>query len=262
MNSLDELIEFLRPETRLDVKSLALHHVLSMTGDPQSRNLLTFHKNAINYVVGLAFDEREQKAINKDAFFTLINLAADEICAKKLIEANPNLIKCLIEYVANESSPFADTACAVLSNISRGKRNSELIFDFLSSVNEQDKSNNNESASPTKSSVSFEQLLKVFCTENFNKKNRLDYLAPFICNLTQLDRVRDLILDDKLVLLRLLPYTTYLRSNIRRGGIVGSIKNCTFCYGNFFFYYFRTDLSFYLKNTKQKQTSSSSSLKR
>lgn len=36
----------------------------------------------------------------------------------------------------------------------------------------------------------------------------------------------------KILLKRLLPYTTYLRSNIRRGGIIGALKNCCFDFGN------------------------------
>ena len=236
MDPLNELVDFIRPETRLDVKQLAIHHVLSMTGNASSRNMLIAHKDAVKNVTTLAFKSDEQKSINKDAFFTLINLAVDELNAKRLIETCPDLIQRLIEYIADENSPFSDTACAVLSNLSRGKRNSELIYEFLKESDPSDANNNSKDANAKpKKHITFMRLLEVFCTENFNKKNKLDYLGPFICNLTQLDSVRELILNDKLVLLRLLPFTTYLRSNIRRGGIVGCIKNCSFSYGKTLF---------------------------
>jgi hypothetical protein len=227
MDSLNELSEFIRSDSRLDVKTLALHHVLSMTGDFESRNLMLSHPTLLISVIILAFKKDEQKSINKDAFFTLINMSAEELNAQRLMEKNPVLVRLLIDYILDENSKFSDTACAILSNLSRGKKNSETIYKYFES-NSSD-SNNNEK----KGNFSLEKLLTVFCTENFNKTNRLDYLAPFICNLTQLENVRNVILEDNMLLLRLLPYTTYLKSTIRRGGIVGAIKNCCFNYGLF-----------------------------
>lgn len=222
MEALNELCDFLRPDTRLDIKTMALHHLLSMTGHIESRALLLSHPKALNYVIILAFKPDEQKSVSKDAFFTLINLSADELDANVLISKNPALVRLLVEYILDENSRFADTACAVLSNLSRGKKNSEIIFkNYLANTG------------GSKTAISFDRLLQVFCTENYNKhKNNLDYLAPFICNLTQLESVREAILNDLNLILRLLPYTTYMRSTIRRGGIIGSIKNLCFNYGN------------------------------
>ena len=228
MEALNELTEFIKPDSRLDVKTLALHHVLSLTGNFESRNLLLSHPKILTQVIILAFKKDEQKSIAKDSFFTLINMAAEELNAKRLMEKNPVLVRLLIEYILDENSKFSDTACAILSNLSRGKKNSETIFSYFDSASND--SNNND----TKGSFSLERLLTVFCTEKFNKTNRLDYLAPFICNLTQLEQVRELVLNENILLLRLLPYTTYTNSTIRRGGIVGAIKNCCFNYGNLF----------------------------
>lgn len=213
----DELVEFVRSHERLDVKSLALHHMLSMTGAFDSRRLLVEHAHALDVLAEMAFANEQQVALNKDAFFCLINLSADEIDAAKILGrgSGTRLVERLLAYVMDESSRFADTACAVLSNLSRGKANSERIFE-----------------AHFKSPESLERLLKVFCTEAYNKTNKLDYLAPFICNLTQLEAVRLLVLNNTIILQRLLPYTTYQRSIIRRGGIIGAIKNCCFNYGN------------------------------
>jgi hypothetical protein len=236
MEALNELVDFLKPETRLDVKTLALHHVLSMTGNFESRKLLLSHPKAISYVIILAFKKDEQKSIAKDAFFTLINLSADEIDAGVLIQKNPALVRLLIDYIMDADSKFADTACAVLSNMSRGRRNSEAIFVKYFEPASNDSNNNTTSeekpTTPVKSTINLDKLLQVFCTEDFNKTNNLDYLAPFICNLTQLESVRSSILNDSLLMMRLLPFTTYKRSMIRRGGIMGSIKNLCFNYGD------------------------------
>ena len=53
-----------------------------------------------------------------------------------------------------------------------GNRQSEMIFEIMQA----------------ESSQNLDRLLTVFCIEDYNKKNKLDYLAPFICNLTQLKR--------------------------------------------------------------------------
>lgn len=213
---LNELAGFLNANVRLDVKSLALHHVLGLTGTTEGRSLLITNKILIENVINLAFNDNDQKSIIKDAFFTLINLTANEVISLQLLLSSKQLTLKLLDYVINPDSKFADVACGVLSNLSRGKRQSELIYDIMKS--------------DTKYSI--DRLLTSFCIENYNKNNnKLDYLAPFICNLTQLDDVRQNILENILLFKRLLPYTTYLRSTIRRGGIIGSIKNCCFDYG-------------------------------
>lgn len=222
MEVLDELCDFITPETRLDVKTLALHHVLSMTGSVESKALLLSHKKILDNILTLAFKSNEQNATNKDAFFTLINLSADEHQARQLLDILPDLIDKIIDYICKEESRFSDAACGVLSNLSRTNENCKIIAKYFT-VND---SNNNEEIS----SRSLESLLKCFCTENFNKSNSLNYLAPFICNLTQLEEIREIILKENIILLRLLPYTTFAKSVIRRGGIIGAIKNCCFNY--------------------------------
>lgn len=236
MDSLNELIGFLQSSDRLDIRSLALHHVLSLTGNFESRKMLLSNPHLLKCLVTIAFDEKEQKQMNKDAFFALINLSADELDAKKMLTSSEiDLVANLLTYVLDENSKFSDTACAILSNLSRGKTNSQLIFDgYFASTDK-------------KSPFTLEKLLQIFCTENFNKTNRLDYLGPFICNLTQLDSARDLILNDSIILQRLLPYTTYKRSIIRRGGIVGAIKNLCFNYGKVLVLFFKIKKFFLFK---------------
>jgi len=213
-SELDELCDFLTPETRLDIKSVALHHVLSLTGTAEGRQELATCEKAINSIIKLAFSDKEQKSIIKDAFFTLINITSNEVTSLQLLHKNKTLIAQLGEYVLISESRFADIACGVLSNISRGKTPSELIYDTL-------ESNPN---------LSLDKFIQVFCLENFNKHNNLDYLSPFICNLTQTERARKKILEETLLFKRLLPYTTYVRTAVRRGGIIGAIKNCCFNY--------------------------------
>lgn len=172
METVNELADFIKPETRLDVKTLALHHVLSMTGSFESRQLLLSHEKILSYVVTLAFKKDEQASISKDAFLTLVNMAADELNAKNLLHKLPDLVKILIDYICDETSKHADVACAVLSNLSRGSSNCKTIAEYFKM---SDANNNTETPLHT-----LESLLKCFCTENFNKSNNLNYLGNFI----------------------------------------------------------------------------------
>jgi len=166
----NELAGFLKPETRLDVKTLALHHVLSMTGSFESRQILIAHNTILFDVLTLAFKKDEQAAISKDALLTMINMCADELNAKHIMHKIPNLVNLLIDYVCDETSRHADVAVAILSNLSRGTQNCKRISEYFMASD----SNNNETETPMHT---FEELLKCFCTENFNKSNNLNYLG-------------------------------------------------------------------------------------
>ncbi len=70
---------------------------------------------------------------------------------------------------------------------------------------------------------------QVFCRENYNAHAQLHYLGPVLSNLTQIKDARLALLDrDHYVIQRLLPFTEYAQSLVRRGGIVGALKNCCF----------------------------------
>ena len=168
METIDELATFILPEARLDLKSLALHYVLSMTGSFESRELLLKHSGILENLTKIAFSPEEQSQIQKDALLTFINLAADEFNAQALLYRLPHLVAKLIAYICQETSKQADAACSVLSNLSRGTQACKKIARYFTS---SDANNNGAPAH------SLESLLKVFCTEGFNKTNTLNYLG-------------------------------------------------------------------------------------
>lgn len=96
----------------------------------------------------------------------------------------------------------------ILSNLSRSSRHIEKIIDFME-----------------KADVPFDIVINAFTKNKFNNKGaNLHYLGPLLSNLSQSVRIRKYILDkDKCVIQRLLPFTEYTQSNIRRGGIVGKL---------------------------------------
>lgn len=74
------------------------------------------------------------------------------------------------------------------------------------------------------------RMAKAFAKLDYNKKkNKLHYLGPIFCNLTQTTRGRELICLNKHNLLdKILPFASYEDSIVRRGGTIGILKNICF----------------------------------
>ncbi len=76
--ALDELSEFLDPQGRLDLKSLALQTLLSLTGSQEGRHLILSSSNTslLSRVARLIFDDI-QESVRFDSLLFLINLTSD-----------------------------------------------------------------------------------------------------------------------------------------------------------------------------------------
>lgn len=111
-----------------------------------------------------------------------------------------------MEFILNKDSRISDPCCMILSNLSRPSGQIEKIIDLIE-----------------KGGFTFDILINAFTKNKYNNKGaNLHYLGPVLSNLSQSMRVRKYILDrDKCVIQRLLPFTEYRDSQIRRGGIVG-----------------------------------------
>ncbi|KAB1257800.1 Protein HGH1-like protein [Camelus dromedarius] len=74
-----------------------------------------------------------------------------------------------------------------------------------------------------------ERLVRALCTPGYNPRAPLHYLGPVLSNLSQRPATRAFLLDrDRCVVQRLLPLTQYADSSVRRGGVVGTLRNCCF----------------------------------
>ena len=76
--ALNELSEFLDPEGRLDLKSLALQTLLSLTGSQEGRHLILSSPDTplLSRVARLIFDD-VQESVRFDSLLFLINLSSD-----------------------------------------------------------------------------------------------------------------------------------------------------------------------------------------
>ncbi|KAH8417254.1 hypothetical protein KR222_007251 [Zaprionus bogoriensis] len=214
MDNVRELIQFMQPNQRLDLKAVALTHVLSLTGSAEGKNAILSLDDMLMAIFGLTYDANPTVA--KDAVLSLINLTAEEEGAVKVFQLAKQvqpafpIIDVAAKQICDEQAELADAWSMVLSNISRVE---SLVHEILDTLE-----------------PSLQQLAKAFAQLNYNKKkSKLHYLAPIFCNLTQVPRGRELCCLPKYRLLeKLLPFASYEESVVRRGGTIGIIKNICF----------------------------------
>uniref|UniRef100_A0A1A9ULT8 Protein HGH1 homolog n=1 Tax=Glossina austeni TaxID=7395 RepID=A0A1A9ULT8_GLOAU len=217
MESLTELVQFMQPSQRLDLKKIALTHVLGLTGTEDGKFAILSVDDLLTALFHLTADE--SLALAKDAVLALINLTADETGAVKVyntsreIQPAYDLIATAISHIIDENSYLADPWSMVLSNLTREESIAYGTLDILD-----------------ENPALMTQLIKAFTKLQYNKnKAKLDYLGPIFCNLTQTHRGRELLCRSKYNLLdKILPFSTYEESIIRRSGVIGILKNICF----------------------------------
>lgn len=207
-SELPELLSFLRVDTRADVKAGAAECVLGLSAHRDGCLFLGSKPELLRAVWALTSDP--SIAIVKDVYFTFINLSAEEELHQVLV-SDLDVLPLLCKNLLDPTFLFSDQICTVLSNLSRSDRTCASVYKAL-----QDK-------------VGLPKLVEIFCCENFNPKANLHFLGPLLSNLSQLEQAREQILDhDRCVVQRLLPFTQFEGSVVRRGGVIGTLRNCCF----------------------------------
>ncbi|XP_047437727.1 protein HGH1 homolog [Mugil cephalus] len=203
-----ELLSFLSPGTRPDVKGRATECILGLSGHRDGCRFLRSKPDLIVALFALTSDP--SIAIVKDCYFILINLSADETLHKVLV-TDVNVLPVLFKNLLDPEHPFSDQISSILSNLTRHEKTCKTVFKVLQ-----------------EEEVSLAQLVDIFCTEGYNKKAKLHYLGPLLSNLTQLPEARNFVMDkERCVVQRLLPFTQH-QSVTRRGGVIGTLRNCCF----------------------------------
>lgn len=203
-----ELLSFLTPSARPDVKGHTTGYILGLSGHRDGCRFLRTKPDILVALFALTSDP--SIAIMKDCYHIFINLSADETLHQVLV-ADVKVLPVLLKRLLDPEFPFSDQIASILSNLSRHAKTCKTVFKVL------------------QEEVGLTQLVEIFCTEGFNKKAKLHYLSPLLSNLTQLPEARNYIMDkDRCVIQRLLPFTQYQGSAVRRGGVVGTLRNCCF----------------------------------
>ncbi|UJR28152.1 hypothetical protein I4U23_009406 [Adineta vaga] len=222
--ALEELSQFLDPQGRLDLKSLALQTLLSLTASKEGRHLILSLPNTdsntsvLSCVCRLIFED-VQESIRFDSLLFLINLTSDNDSSifnnKQTSIYSDFWIQLLKRCIDDRQYEHADAGCKLLSNITSRTISIDQLNDF---VNHLDKNYPSW----------FDHLIQAFSTIDYNlKKNNLDYLSALIVNLTQLKVIRERLRNHE-HLKRLLCFTDQNHSTIRRGSVACILKNCCF----------------------------------
>ncbi|XP_069847718.1 protein HGH1 homolog [Dipodomys merriami] len=207
------LLPFLAPGARADLQAAAARHVLALTGAGPGRGLLAAHAELLRALAALAAAPAPAPA--RDATRALVNLAADAGLHGPLLAAEPGLPALLLGRALDPQWPWAEEAAAALANLSREPAPCAALMAALAAA---------EPGPP-----GLERLVRALCTPGYNARAPLHYLGPLLSNLSQQPGARAFLLDPgRCVVQRLLPLTQYSDSSVRRGGVVGTLRNCCF----------------------------------
>ena len=230
---LQELFSFLSLDSRVDLKTIALDYILGLTGSEDGRAMIKNSQPVIRLLLQLTSDK--QSVITKDANLVLLNLSSSKDVAETMLDLD--VIPKLLVHLVNPEYAQSDAVCMTLSNLTQTEKGSEL---FLTSIMKSEQAQTAEpSATASSASTvsatagtavpSLYQLVDIFDRKGYNKHANFHYLATVFLNITQLSLTRQLFLDrKKCILPRLIPYTQFHESEIRRGGIVGLLRNLCF----------------------------------
>ncbi|XP_029682755.1 LOW QUALITY PROTEIN: protein HGH1 homolog [Takifugu rubripes] len=203
-----ELLSFLTHNARPDVKGQATGFLLGLSGNRDGCQVLASKPDLLAALFALTSDR--SVAVAKDCYHTFVNLSADKALHQVLVK-DVDVLPLLFQRLVDPDFMLSDQISTILSNLAHEEKTCETVFKVL-----QD-------------GVGLPKLVEIFCNEGYNKQAKLHYLGPLLSNLTQLPEARkELLSQDRCLLQKLLPFTQYEASAVRRGGVVGTLRNCCF----------------------------------
>lgn len=176
----EELLRFLRPEARLELRARAVQGALGLSGSADGRRLLLAGRAELARAL-LALTGDPAAAVSAPAALALLNLAAADPspCAEALRDGLPGLL-CRLHAPAD---PCADTLCALLGNLSREEAPCAELFAALQQQQQQPRGD--------EAAGELAPLVDALCARGA----ALPHLGPLLCNLSQLPEARAGLLD-------------------------------------------------------------------
>ena len=207
----EEIGQFLLPSQRMDVRAVALAQVCGLTGTGEGVAALRQCPALLEVLVGLLADDAP--VIKTDACLALINLSADTRTVSVLLDLKVSVVKHLYKLLHNKESQQADKSTQILSNLTRDLASCSKVYTQL-----------------VESGIGVDTLVNILCQEKYNAHGQeMNFLGPVLSNLSQLPDVRRHILEPgRCVIQRLVAFTEYAASVVKRGGVVGTVRNCCF----------------------------------
>mmetsp|Transcript_32776 Transcript_32776/g.84653 ORF Transcript_32776/g.84653 Transcript_32776/m.84653 type:complete len:352 (-) Transcript_32776:540-1595(-) len=205
-----EVVEMLRDQ-RPAVKGQAVDIFLAYSTQPGLYDVLKESK-AIVYLLHLFYD----KELGHKALSTIVNMSTTEACATALIKFGA-VERALDVINKGESSAEAvEKATMLLVNLSTTEEGAKAIAP--TDIN---------SPKSAKLSQAVQKYVEVPAGKRDDEDN-LRYLSHVLSNITQVESGRKLLMNEDLrILPRLMP-ELFRKSEERRKGIAGAVKNCCF----------------------------------
>eukprot|EP00128_Syssomonas_multiformis_P018604 Colp12_sorted_trinity150504_noHs@5081 len=218
---MEELVGFL-VHPNVVVRLQATQTVLSITADKDASKIFGENVQAITSLERLTLDTRFPQLCEL-AFKALINISALPDLKESVLNLD-KYIPLLTMYILKQY-PHGDLASMLLANVTRSEIGSRvLLYCSLPASKDQE-------ATPTTGpqETPIEKLIKEFCViQPADSKRNVDWLAAVFENISQHKNGRDILLGTKLRLFqRLVPFIKH-QNTVRRGGVAGLIRNCSF----------------------------------
>lgn len=208
-----ELAPFLGVEAAPALKCIAMENVLGLTGSEEGHSFLSESDILLTSLVNLTTDSISE--VQEMAIKGIINIALKESTCWKILNVKDHKSKVpdWFRLILDCNCKHADLLCKMLSNLTRSEKCVQHVSKLI-----------------LKDDISiFENVVQALCNVNYNKNANLHYLAAVLENLSQARDVRNLLMDkEKCIFQRLLPFTMFQESSVRRRGVIGVLKNCCF----------------------------------
>jgi len=208
--ALKDLLPFLDVLTPEDYKKQILEHILGMTGTSDGITCISQNKKIMDCLVDLVQFDKSDK-IKEQCFQVMVNLSSTSKEVLKFF-IHPDFVYFVLNVVVHKELKFADLAAMLLSNVTQDNLHCQLMARL---VQKHDR-------------VTVEQLVEAFCTTNYNKDCQLHHLGSFLSNLSSLKDMRAVLLETDGLLQKILPFTQFQASAVRRFAAAAIVKNCLF----------------------------------
>ncbi|KAH7616908.1 putative Protein HGH1-like protein [Nannochloris sp. 'desiccata'] len=212
MDDLGDLIGFLS-EIRLDVKQHAVELVQGLTGSPEGIAQLATRTDALLpplfRLVGAA-----QPAISRPALSSLVNLSQEPAAQKKLLELNAPA-RCMDYLKENTCRGQEDLLIMLLANLTAAEEGAAALMQLGKTGLE---------------GLNLAILLRLFLdTTNIKAgEDPFEHVATILPNVTRFKEGRQVLLEPGRGALTALASQLRSKSELRRRGCSGAIKNCCF----------------------------------
>jgi len=228
--ALQEILPFLKWHSPFEYKNQVLEHLLGMTGTSDGVSQLSKHLEVNKTLIQLVLEDRSRD-IKENALKILVNLTTLSLTKPILLElTKKEYIDALLTMILDKTFVAANYSAMLLSHLTKESDDCQLVFALMNQ-------NNN---------FSMKAMLDAFCDLKYNENCELHHIGSVVANLTLLKEARLMLLDKEGdIIQRLLPFTQFEQSTVRRYAVAAIIKNCLFETGMNLFFFF----SFFLQCT-------------